>query len=272
MKPAVAPVPSLVPAPFGTLQRNCACGASGASGGECAECKKKNATLQRQAIAGAGRDSGAFTEPSFGHDFAHVRVHAGSEGLARESAQGVPIVSRGSPSLFHGWGSAATRRLFQVAPGTGGGGGALCHNGGGDSSCDESTGEYKITGNYNTCCTRDCTQQHEQVHVQDLGACCKAFAAAKRTSANPSKVQEMYSNWMKQAEPITQCNAYTHDVKCATAMEKAQDCNGKGKGSACCLSIEDYLTTYSDQAKVACKTGSGKLPDCPNFGLATLLP
>jgi hypothetical protein len=87
------------------LQRTCACGGSGSSGGECEECKKK--TVQRRAAGSAGpavappivhevlRSSGrpldaatrAFFEPRFGHDFSKVRLH--TDGRAAESARAV---------------------------------------------------------------------------------------------------------------------------------------------------------------------------------------
>src|SRR5580658_8448041 len=87
------------------LQRTCACGGSGSSGGECEECKKKE--LQRRAIGNASsgfapplvhqvlRSPGqpldaatrAFFEPRFGHDFSKVRLH--TDGQAAESARAV---------------------------------------------------------------------------------------------------------------------------------------------------------------------------------------
>ncbi len=101
-RPAVAQ--HLTPAPFGALQRKCACGGSGASGGECEGCKKKE--LQRSA-AGSGPETAppivhdvlrspgqaldaqtrAFFEPRFGHSFSRVRIHA--DGQAAESARAV---------------------------------------------------------------------------------------------------------------------------------------------------------------------------------------
>src|SRR5208282_2996572 len=111
-KPAAAAPPLFTPAPFGTWQRKCACGgstgagsASGQSGGECAECKKKKMALQRRALHGSEpatvppivhdvlRSPGqpldaatrGFMEPRFGHDFSRVRVH--TDGKAAESAR-----------------------------------------------------------------------------------------------------------------------------------------------------------------------------------------
>jgi hypothetical protein len=105
MKPTAAPARSFTPPPFGTLQRKCACGGSGSSGGECEGCKKKK-QLQRSA-AGRGPETvppivhevlhspgqplddatRAFFEPRFGHDFSKVRLHTGSR--AAESANAV---------------------------------------------------------------------------------------------------------------------------------------------------------------------------------------
>ena len=104
VKPAAAPSQSFKPAPFGTLQRKCACGGSASSGGECEGRKKKE--LQRW-TAGSGpetvppivhdvlRSPGqpldpatrAFFEPRFGHDFSRVRVH--TDARAAESARAV---------------------------------------------------------------------------------------------------------------------------------------------------------------------------------------
>ncbi|HLN12619.1 MAG TPA: DUF4157 domain-containing protein, partial [bacterium] len=95
----------------GVLRRKCACGGDAGPGGECEACKKKReATLQRSARAGAaghGRDqapavvydalrsegrpldpgSRAFFEPRMGYDLGRVRVHTGA--LAAESARAV---------------------------------------------------------------------------------------------------------------------------------------------------------------------------------------
>lgn len=107
LKPPPAPALSLKPAPVGTLQRKCACGGSGSSGGECEECKKKEMTLQRRASDNSApttvppivydvlRSPGqpldvqtrAFFEPRFGHDFSKVRIH--TDARAAESARAV---------------------------------------------------------------------------------------------------------------------------------------------------------------------------------------
>ena len=95
-------------APSGVLRRKCACGGSGSSGGECAECAKKR--LQRSATGHASETvppivhealqspgepldaaTRAFFEPRFGHDFSKVRLHADAK--AAESAQAVSALA-----------------------------------------------------------------------------------------------------------------------------------------------------------------------------------
>ncbi|HME31295.1 MAG TPA: DUF4157 domain-containing protein [Terriglobales bacterium] len=90
------------------LRRKCACGGSGNSGGECAECQKKK--LQRRAT-GSGAETApsivqdvlrspgqpldastrSFFEPRFGSDFSKVRVHTDAE--AADSARVVSALA-----------------------------------------------------------------------------------------------------------------------------------------------------------------------------------
>jgi hypothetical protein len=106
IKPAAALARSFTLAPFGLLQRKCACGGSGGPGGECEQCKKKK-TLQARAGDGAvpatvppivyevlrspsqplDPATRAFMELRFGHDFSRVRVH--TDAKAAESARAV---------------------------------------------------------------------------------------------------------------------------------------------------------------------------------------
>ena len=119
IKPAATPGRPLTPAPFGTLQRKCACGGSagagggsGQSGGDCPECKKKKETLHRYALGktesataspsvpdvlgslGQPLDAATrtFREPRFGHDFRKVRVDDDSK--AAESASAASAKSK----------------------------------------------------------------------------------------------------------------------------------------------------------------------------------
>src|SRR5579875_1886798 len=91
--------PTFSPVRSGILQRDCSCG------GKCEDCKKK--TLQRRPAGGhetgtvppivhevlrssgqpLDRETRAFMEPRFGHDFSKVRLH--TDERAKESARSV---------------------------------------------------------------------------------------------------------------------------------------------------------------------------------------
>ena len=95
------------PLQIGLLQRECACGRSLGVGGECAECRNQQLSLQRSATntadattappvvqdvlqsSGQPLDSAARAsmEPHFGHNFSNVRVHTNAK--AAESAHAV---------------------------------------------------------------------------------------------------------------------------------------------------------------------------------------
>lgn len=94
------------PGPY-TIQRACACGRHSGGGGECAECRKKQLGLQRQAVSEAGSciappivqealhspgqpldpATRTFMEARFDYDLSKVRVHTDS--TAAESARAV---------------------------------------------------------------------------------------------------------------------------------------------------------------------------------------
>jgi hypothetical protein len=116
MTDSVAPLklptrrPSPVPPRAGVLQRQCACGGTPGLTGECAACRTKRLRLQRQATGPAlatvppivnavlgspgqplDRETRAWAEPRFGHDFARVRVHA--DATAANSARAVDALA-----------------------------------------------------------------------------------------------------------------------------------------------------------------------------------
>jgi Domain of unknown function (DUF4157) len=119
------------------LQRQCACGQHTAAGTECDECKKKEDTLQRRAIGGAGtkiplvvhdvlrspgqpldRAARDFAEPRFRHDFSHVRIHTDPRAAESARAVGASAYTVGNHVVFgHG----------RYAPGTSYGTHLLAH-------------------------------------------------------------------------------------------------------------------------------------------------
>ncbi len=110
---AKAKATSVPPVHSNLLQRKCACGGTPGPTGECEECRKKR--LQRkvaqpsiltpqhsqvlpvvhEVLRSPGkpldRETRAFMEPRFGHDFSHVRVH--TDDKAAESARAVSALA-----------------------------------------------------------------------------------------------------------------------------------------------------------------------------------
>lgn len=143
-----------------------------------------------------------------------------------------------------------------------------CRNGSGASTCDPITGIYGLVENNNTCCTRDCTAQHEAEHKKDFDAwgCCKAISAAwNAKGADRAKLAKKYNDWSDAVSTTTECHAYSRDVVCADAMAKEKDCGGKGKDTDCCKNIADYKTGYAKLAKQNCDAAPAKVPPCPSF-------
>jgi Domain of unknown function (DUF4157) len=115
----VAPVVSPLPGSGLLLQRQCACGQH-TMGGECEECKKKNATIQRKAtdsrtpstvppivydvLRSPGEPLDVRTrrsmETGFGRDFSTVRVHTDSKAADSASAVGAHAYTVGHDVVF----------------------------------------------------------------------------------------------------------------------------------------------------------------------------
>ena len=133
------PTPAAVTSRGRALQRACACG--GTRDEECAECKKKDAAVQRKPAADAHRhsdsrvppivgevlrssgdplDAGAraVMEKRFRHDFSRVRVHTGGSATQSADAVGASAYTVGNDIVFADG---------QYAPGTPGGARLLAH-------------------------------------------------------------------------------------------------------------------------------------------------
>ena len=240
------------PAPFGTLQRKCACGHQGSSGGMCTQCARKQEGLQ-SGVGGGGIAPRA--DSRLGHEFGHVHVHSTGPGTGiRSSLQ----FSRGEQSRKY-----SPEGVLMTLAGSGN-----CQNGGGESVCRPATGVYEIIRNSNTCCTKDCTQSHEQTHVNDVTGwgCCKALSDAyKKPGADKNALVTKYNEWMAKVVDITECHAYTHDVKCADDLAGTKQCDAQGKGSDCCKDIADYKARYGAEANTRCGRAPKNVEPCPAF-------
>jgi hypothetical protein len=213
-----------------------------------------------------------FAKSRFGYDFSRVPARAvpaasdavlnraemtNDAGFSFQESPDVPGAGfvRESPFLYSPEGVRVTKA------GSGG-----CQNGGGESVCNLDNGNYDIVSNSNTCCTKSCTQEHEQTHVTDITGwgCCKALSdALKMPGAKRNELVTKYNTWMQTAVPITECNAYSHDVICADKMATDKDCSGKGKNTDCCKDILDYKARYGATAKTVCASAPKKVAPCP---------
>jgi hypothetical protein len=217
------PVTAASPAPSLAVRR-CACGGLVGPDGECAACRAK-----RLARRGASRD--AATGWSYG------RVAVSREAPVEDEA--VPMID----------GVIATRAL-------------ACYGTGAVSVCNPSTGNYDITGNSNTCCTKDCSQKHEECHVADIGPCCAKLAAAIKAGGDQGALVTKYNTWMDGgAHAWTECNAYQVSIDCAAGLKKTNACDTAK--STCCDEIADYQRNVTAQHTAFCKKAPSKLPACP---------
>ena len=126
----------LTSAPFGVLPRKCACEGSG---GKCAECKKKEETLQRRSVDQAelateprivhdvlpspcqplDTATRTFLEPRVGHDFGKIRLYSNEQAgkPARAPSARVPLPFGGDDS-----GAPQPQDVAQLAGGDAGAG------------------------------------------------------------------------------------------------------------------------------------------------------
>lgn len=147
-------------------------------------------------------------------------------------------------------------------------GSGTCVNGGAASACNPSNGVYVINSNNNTCCTKPCSQKHEETHVNDVTGwgCCSALSTAYNApGANRNDLVQKYNTWLAKVYDITECNALTSDVACADSMLTAKDCSGAGRDTDCCKDIADYKANFGAQKTTVCGRAPRTVAPCPAF-------
>lgn len=226
--------------PGATVQRKCACESAGH---QCEACRdKKSGSFQNfsnRKMAGIGplyfRSQPSLRNSGLSVSGDREMAASGAENQPRTSADGIE---------------------FDLA----------CVQGGGESTCDPDTGVYGLVANNNTCCTKDCTAQHEAQHKIDHDAwgCCKALSVAwQKKGADKNKLVDQYNAWKSKVSPILECHGYTASVDCADALAKSKDCSGKGKGTDCCNDIQAYRTQCADLKKTNCDAAPKTAAPCP---------
>jgi hypothetical protein len=206
------------------------------------------------------QQSGA-DEMRFGSSGAERSPHAGYAGPANMTfaVRALHQLSAGQPEADEYTGEGVLMTLA---------GSGTCVNGGAASACDPTIGAYRLQRNNNTCCTQDCSLNHELTHVTDITnwGCCKALSVAYNApGANKNAAVQKYNTWLSSAVNITECHAYTNDVSCADQKFKAMDCAGAGKNTDCCKDIADYKVRYQAFANATCAAAPKTVPPCPAF-------
>jgi hypothetical protein len=232
------------------LQRKCACGGSSGLTGNCTECTKQRLPRKVDSpLLGRQRS----------HNFSSVRINQSDQKSALTRSNELHQLLSEEEERSEEYTPDGALVMFQSG---------TCQNGGAGSSCHFDTGVFKLDQNNNTCCTKNCTAQHEAVHKTDIdgwGCCAAASTAWNAKGADKAAVAKAYNDWQAKVVAITECNAYSNDVVCADALAKAKDCSGAGKGTDCCKDIEDYKTRYGALAKSNCAAAPKKAEPCPKF-------
>ena len=202
--------------------------------------------------------------PRFGHDFSRVSVRANTREPTQSSSGSLKLIAQHQlPDERGAKAEYSTEGLMLDFDGSG-----TCQNGGASSVCDPVKGTYGLVENGNTCCTKGCTAEHEAEHAKDHDSwgCCKAVGVAwNAKGADKPALAKKYNDWSAKVSPITECHAYSHDVKCAAALSKTKDCAGAGKNTDCCKDIDEYKTKYAALAKTNCDAAPKKPEPCPTF-------
>ncbi len=136
-----------------------------------------------------------------------------------------------------------------------------CFGRGGGSQCDPDTGVYEMVYNEDTCCTRDCTELHEQQHKIDFGDCCRALHNKIEEGGDRDKLVEQYDRWRQSgASDWSECNAYTVSVNCAETLRTKNRCDIQS--SECCDVIDSYLAGHRRKQREHCGRATFT-PLCP---------
>lgn len=201
------------------LQRKCDCGKH-TSGGQCSSCRRRRGDSPPQSNRHRKFEQDSSTLSNRNRARAE-QLNSATTGLADlqrpvETTREVVSPSEDRPRF-------SSDGILMTLDGSG-----TCTNGGGLSVCDLGTGRYIVSSIDNTCCTRRCTEMHENVHITDIDGfgCCSALSTAlQQPGADRNALIGQYNEWLEAVRAVTECNAYTVSVQCADALAAEQDCS-----------------------------------------------
>ncbi len=130
------------------------------------------------------------------------------------------------------------------------------YQGSGSTWCDTSSGTPQTSVTEH--CSGDCVQQHEDVHVGDISACCAKYATC--VSSGGANCASRWSTWVNSIRDWTECNAYTREVSCLTSLIQNGCGEGKPISAACCTTLRSELATATTRRGNHCPGTSHPCP------------
>lgn len=248
----------IIPKRSSLLQRKCACGGTPGPTGECAACRRKRMLTQS-----AFHQRESLTDEKKPNRKSELMQHAERDVPPTSFREDIHSFAQLSvfPTVTHEQAMAEAERE-ELINGIVSTAALPCYSNGALSACNPSTGNYDITANNNTCCTRSCSQEHEEQHVADLEDCCQGLAARIAAGGNRATLIGQYNTWMRSgAKDWSECNAYSVSLRCAQELQADNACDISS--SQCCTEIDDYVTLANAQWNNYCTRAPASRPACP---------
>ncbi len=277
-----ASVSSTVATPSGVLQLKCACGGAPGPTGECGACRRERLARRRNAmnqstlaeplsseaessqLAGrsVGPDGRTASSPRLGQDFQGIRVHTVALTAQSRRVTSGPAYGAGQD----GSGVLLGKSLYDPRcpmEGSCPDDPLIDYQGSGRTWCDTATGEMKTTLTEH--CAGDCVAQHEAVHREDRAECCRGVKRcldrAGSDAARRRECLDSFRKWYPKLSDWTECNAYSREVTCLTALISSGCDGGGGISAGCCRTLRSELAFATEQRDTRCATA--KYEPCP---------
>lgn len=229
----------------GLVQRRCACGKPIVANGECAECRRKRQSLQRQATITSRSAQQPTSLPGMPGAATPMGiappVHQVNAGAERDFSQ-VPAVHDATTrrGLAKGVGEIVPEE-GQTKP--------RPTQGSATIQCDGSGGYEVVLNSWSsaTCGTKGCVIAHESSHIADWQAkwptgCTgqpKGYLPQGDPPDSPLMTAAEYNAFLKASE----CKAHTVDLNCAKSLPQTGGCK---------KTVEDYIDLTEKQRKNWC--------------------
>lgn len=130
------------------------------------------------------------------------------------------------------------------------------YQGSGSASCNTSTGTP--TTSVTEHCAGTCVQEHEDVHVNDISACCAKYANC--VSSGGANCATRWGTWVNSIRDWTECNAYTREEACLTSLISSGCGTGGTISAPCCTTLRSELATAATRKNNHCPGTSQACP------------